>query len=152
MVDQNVIRRIEESYFRYFRRKGEVAPGGGEPQSSFRWRALEAILGDEEPESWDAVEFNDDVAILVVIGGAAHLVQTTESEGITLSVGPLDGGTYEERVFSKEKDYGLVGRFEHPRLSAPLVIRAEAWNEFESIAGTRDRFRGWASSTGAATE
>jgi hypothetical protein len=148
VTDQDLIRRIEYSYFRYFRRRNQVAPDG-EHIAGFRWRALETLVATAEPELWEAVEINGTVSLLLVIEDAAYIVWATSDEGVTLSVGRLHGGTYEERITIEDDDYGLTGTFRHPNLPGPLVIEGRSWDELKSLTPTRDRLRAWASAAGS---
>jgi hypothetical protein len=138
--DQNVAKAIENRYFRHFKRRDLVAPSG-EPESAYRWRALESLVESGEPDFFEAVGVGDGIGILVVIDGSGHLVRISETEGTTLSFGPLAGGTYTERIFYGEEGLRFEGKFEHQNLPEPLILDGHQPDEFNYLKDARDLFR-----------
>jgi hypothetical protein len=145
MTDQNLIRSIEDAYLRYYRRRRDqvaLTVPNAERESNFRWSALYSLLDDGVvPDSFHAVDFEEGIAILVLIDSAAHLIKTSDTGSLILSVGPLAGGVYEERISVEDGAEVLAGTFRHSQLPAPLGIHTGRWDEDKAAKATRELFR-----------
>lgn len=138
-------RKIEDTYFRFFRTRGETAPPS-ERESNLRWRVLEDLLATGDPDFYATVEIDDTPTILIVIDDAAHLITTSEQEAVAHSVGSLGGGTYEEHLGIGENDeYVIDARYRHPSLPGEIVVRTDSHDAAQRTKPTRDELRRWAS-------
>ena len=147
MTDQNLLQEIENVYFRYYRKRrdqlAQTAPNA-EQESNYRWHALDALLENAPPDSYHAVDFDGGLAIVVVIGDAVHVLTTSDTQAVTLTVGPLGGGVYEEKIAGGD-DGEVVGTFTHPQLPSPLSVQAGRWDQDKAARDVRTLFRDWAS-------